>query len=100
MPKSKTSKARSSGQTDTVAQNAAGGAGKLTPAPPDRLYKLLTIIVMLRRPEGATLADLVDVTGWKPNSVRGAISGAIRKRRLMKVASEVVDGVRTYRITG
>ena len=62
--------------------------------------KLLTIIAMLRRPDGATIADLVDASGWKANSVRGAISGAIKRRRLMKVMSEVVNGVRTYRITG
>jgi hypothetical protein len=54
----------------------------------------------LRRPDGATIADLVEATGWKPNSVRGAISGAIKKGRLMKVITEVSDGVRTYRITG
>jgi len=62
--------------------------------------KLLTIIAMLRRPDGATIADLVDATGWKPNSVRGAISGSIKKRRLMNVITEVANGVRTYRITG
>jgi hypothetical protein len=55
---------------------------------------------MPRRPDSATIADLVDATGWKPNSVRGAISGAIKKRRLMKVISEVANGVRNYRIAG
>ena len=55
---------------------------------------------MLRRPDSATIADLVDATGWKPNSVRGAIAGAIKKRRLMKVISEVANGIRTYRIVG
>ena len=64
-------------------------------AHPPPQSKLLTIIAMLRRPDGATVADLVDATGWKPNSVRGAISGTIKKRRLMKVMSEVVNGVRT-----
>ena len=60
--------------------------------------KLLTIIAMLRRPGGATIADLSKATGWKPNSIRGAISGSIRKRRLMNVTSDVVDGARVYRI--
>lgn len=62
--------------------------------------KLLVIIAMLRRPDGATIAELVDATGWRPDSVRGTISGAIKKRRLMNVITEVANGVRTYRITG
>jgi hypothetical protein len=100
MSKSKTNEAKSSGRTKPVAQASMGGEGKVKAAPIARPTKLLTIIAMLRRPDGATIADLVDATGWKPNSVRGAISGSIRKRRLMKVITEVANGVRTYRITG
>jgi len=99
MPKSKTAKARSSGRTKPIAIVAAGGEGKVKAAAASP-SKLLTIIAMLRRPDGATIADLVDATGWKPNSVRGAISGAVKKRRLMKVISEVANGIRTYRIAG
>jgi Protein of unknown function (DUF3489) len=65
-----------------------------------RLSNLLMIIAMLRRPEGANIVALAEATGWKPNSVRGAISGAIRRKRLMKVSSAIVNGVRTYHITG
>jgi hypothetical protein len=73
MSKSKASKAKSSGHTKSVTQAAAGREGKVTAAPANS-SKLLTIIAMLRRPDGATIADLVNATGWKPNSVRGAIS--------------------------
>jgi hypothetical protein len=99
MSKSKTHTAGSSGRTRPVLRAPAGGEGKVTTASANP-SKLLTIIAMLRRPDGATIADLVVATDWKPNSVRGAISGAIKKRRLMKVISEVADGVRTYRIAG
>ncbi len=99
MPISKMNKARSSGGTKPVSQASAGGDRKVKAAAANP-SKLLTIIAMLRRPEGATIADLVDATSWKPNSVRGAISGAIKKRRLMKVIAEVSNGVRTYRIVG
>ena len=78
---------------------SADREGKVKPAAATPT-KLLTIITMPRRPDSATIADLVDATGWKPNSVRGAISGAIKKRRLMKVISEVANGVRNYRIAG
>ena len=98
MSKSRTNKARNSGRTRPVARSPADEEGKVKSAAATPT-KLFTIIAMLRRPDGATVADLVDATGWKPNSVRGAISGAIKKRRLMKVMSEVANGVRTYRIT-
>jgi Protein of unknown function (DUF3489) len=65
-----------------------------------RVSNLLMIIAMLRQPDGASLAELSQATGWKPNSVRGAISGAIRRKRLMKVKTEMINGVRRYRITG
>jgi hypothetical protein len=100
MPKSKSKQAKSGGRAKPVAQAAAGREGKVKAAPIAHLSKLLTIIAMLRRPDGASIADLVDATGWKPNSIRGAISSAIRKRRLMKVITEVANGVRTYRIMG
>ncbi len=100
MLKSKTNKAKSSGRTKPVAQAPAVGEGKMRAAAAATRSKLLTIIAMLRRPNGATIADLVDASCWKPNSVRGAISGAIKKRRLMKVINEVADGLRSYRMTG
>jgi Protein of unknown function (DUF3489) len=100
MTKCRTNKAMGSGRIKPVAQTARGGEGKVEGAPIVRNNKLLTIIALLRRPGGATITDLADATGWKPNSVRGTISGAIQKRRLMKVVTEVANGVRTYRITG
>jgi hypothetical protein len=100
MSKSRTNKARSGGRTKPVSHAAAGAESKVKAVTSANPSKLLTIIAMLRRPDGATIADLVEATGWKANSVRGAISGAIKKRRLMKVITEVTNGVRTYRITG
>jgi len=60
--------------------------------------KLSIIVEMLQRPSGASIAELAEVTGWRPSSIRGAISGAIRKRRLMPVSSEFIEGRRVYAI--
>ena len=46
---------------------------------------------------GATIDELVAVTGWQKHSVRGAMSGSLRKKGLT-VTSEKVDGVRRYRV--
>ncbi|HEY0918052.1 DUF3489 domain-containing protein [Devosia sp.] len=61
--------------------------------------KLGALIAALRRPEGATIAELIEATGWQAHSVRGAISGNLKKKLQLEVLSEVVDGRgRVYRI--
>ena len=35
---------------------------------------------MLRRSDGATIAQIVEATGWQPHTVRGAFAGALKKR--------------------
>jgi len=59
--------------------------------------KIDLLISRLKRPSGATLADLAKATGWQPHSVRGAMAGALRKKGFM-VTSEKIDGVRRYRL--
>ena len=59
------------------------------------------LIEMLRRPEGATIDQIAEATGWRNHSIRGAISGAIKKKLGLDVTSEKTDdGPRTYRIIG
>jgi hypothetical protein len=61
--------------------------------------KLGKVIRLLKRPKGATIADLMKVTGWQAHSVRGAIAGTIKKK-LQLVLSEKSGQVRSYRIAG
>lgn len=63
----------------------------------DRLSPKL--IAMLQAPEGATIAEIVEATGWQPHTVRGAIAGALKKKLGLDVTSEKVEGRgRVYRI--
>lgn len=63
--------------------------------------KLHALIAALNRPDGATIADLMAETGWQAHSVRGAISGNLKKKLRLQVSSEAVEGRgRVYRITG
>lgn len=61
--------------------------------------KLATVIAMLRRHNGASIEDLCKATGWQAHSVRGALSGAIKKKLRLTVKSQKSDGVRFYRVT-
>lgn len=60
--------------------------------------KIGAMIGLLKRPEGATLDEMMRATGWQAHSVRGAISGSIKKAMGLGVLSEKIDGVRVYRI--
>ncbi len=61
--------------------------------------KQALLIDLLKRKKGATIDDAVKATGWQPHSVRGAISGALKKRLGLTVISENVERRgRVYRI--
>ncbi|WBQ09906.1 DUF3489 domain-containing protein [Hyphomonadaceae bacterium ML37] len=50
------------------------------------------LIAMLRAPEGATIEEIVAATGWQSHTVRGAMSGALKKKLGLEVTSEKVEG--------
>ena len=57
------------------------------------------LIEILRRPMGATIQDLAKATGWQVHSVRGVISGVLKKKLGMTVVSEKNEsGERHYRL--
>ena len=61
--------------------------------------KAATVLDLLQRPDGATLAELMKATGWQAHSVRGFLSGTVSKKMGLAVAStKVEDGERTYSI--
>jgi len=61
--------------------------------------KLAALVAALSRPQGATNLQLSVATGWQPHSVRGAISGLLRKRLGLTVTqARHIDGERVYRI--
>ena len=54
---------------------------------------------MLRRKEGATIAQIATTLDWQPHSVRGAISGSLKKKQGLTINSEKTeDGHHFYRI--
>ena len=69
------------------------------------------MIEMLKRPEGATVEQIAAATGWQHHTIRGAISGALKKKlgltveaiRVREVGPNKVGAkgsTTVYRITG
>jgi len=61
--------------------------------------KQATLIAMLRAPDGATIAEIMAATGWQSHTVRGAMSGALKKKLGLEVTSEKIeDRGRVYKL--
>lgn len=57
------------------------------------------LIDLLRQKNGATIDEIVEAIGWQPHSVRGAISGTLRKKLKLTVDSDIIeDRGRVYSI--
>jgi hypothetical protein len=56
------------------------------------------VIALLSSPKGATIAAIMQATGWQRHSVRGFLAGVVRSRLKLNLISQKVDGARVYRI--
>jgi hypothetical protein len=61
--------------------------------------KQAEVIAMLKRTEGATIDQICEATGWQPHTVRGAITGALKKKLGLNIQSRKESGGdRIYKI--
>jgi hypothetical protein len=69
-------KAKAARAKSTKARKAAA-ADRPTPRTGTKQAQM---IEMLKRPEGATVEQIAAATGWQHHTIRGAISGALKKK--------------------
>jgi hypothetical protein len=61
--------------------------------------KQARMIELMRRPQGASIDEIVAETNWLPHTVRGTMTNALKKRLGLTLTSEKADGEpRRYRI--
>jgi len=85
---------------DAVIANAEAANAEV-PRPRTRdNSKQARVIAMLKRSEGATIAQICEATGWQSHTIRGTFSGTLKKKLGLEITSSKTDGSeRTYRIT-
>ena len=78
-----------------TARTAKKGAA---PTKPDT--KQNVVLTMLRRANGASVAEIIEATDWQPHSVRGFFSGALKRRLKIDVVSvkDAKTGERRYHV--
>ena len=54
--------------------------------------KQALVIEMLKRPEGATIAQISEATGWQHHTIRGTFAGALKKKLGLNIVSEKIEG--------
>ncbi len=87
---------RGTGSKRTKSRAAANKAAAKSASPKEPSKKLTAsensktnaIVKLLRRQRGASIAEIQKATGWQPHSVRGFLSGTVKKRLGHKLLSE------------
>ena len=77
-------------------QDIGGPDAYSEPTPPKPLSKIALIVGMLQRGEGATLEQMVEVTGWLPHTTRAALTGLRKKGH--NIARSKTDGETRYSV--
>ena len=54
--------------------------------------KQALVIEMLKRTEGATIAQICEATSWQAHTVRGTFAGALKKKLGLTIVSEKIEG--------
>ena len=93
-------KAKAAEKTKATSSKKTAKSAKTKRSSQPKDTKKERVFELLRRKEGATIAELAKATDWQNHSIRGFISGTITKKMGLTVASSKNDaGERTYRVT-
>jgi hypothetical protein len=86
---------RAAEEQPAVKSMTIAGHERSTSPSPKEPTKTKKVLSLLKRPEGATLNELVEATGWLPHTTRAALTG-LKKKYVVERTKR--DGVSRYTI--
>jgi hypothetical protein len=90
---------KSGSRGEPVSRRSPSAAGTSAAETSGRTSKKEACLSLLRRADGASIGELMEATGWQAHSVRGFLSGQVRKRLGLALTSTSADeGSRRYHI--
>jgi transglutaminase/protease-like cytokinesis protein 3 len=69
-----------------------------SPTASAKASKTEQVITLLRGNTGANIDQIMKLTGWQAHSIRGFISGTVKKKLGMSIDTQILNGVRHYLI--
>ena len=93
MTKKTTSKRKTAGATPPKPRSRPSAKNSTV-----NLSKSETIRGLLTRPDGASIAELSEATGWQAHSVRGYLSGTLKKKLGLTLVTAKDESGRRYRL--
>lgn len=84
--------------TSPIAVKKVDSPKALAPIAIKASSKQAQVIALLSNPQGAKLPELMQATGWQAHSVRGFLSGTIKKKLNLNLISQKQNGAQIYRI--
>jgi hypothetical protein len=102
--KSRTGKSSASKARRQPARASRGRKAKEGKAPASAATragsKQAKLVELLRHANGASIAEMVKATGWQAHSVRGVMSGVLKKKLGLTIISTKEERGRVYRVAG
>jgi hypothetical protein len=97
-PEATPKRARKSAKKAKAAKKASSAKKAGIKPKAERANKKAGVIAMMKRPKGATLAEIMKATGWQPHTVRGFVSLLGSKGGQTVESSKSAAGERSYKI--